>query len=273
MINKLMVIQKILDNGNIDVFQITSNLFQWTFVRDREREVNDREFFPFKLNGRVNILKREPGDETEVLIKDNQIVFSDDYGIPEGTVIAVLFPKNYIPDIIKFKDKPVIPIGLVGQISSMSPGQFEILYNHAEKQCAIIFHIFKGTAFGFKCITKKVSDDVFPNSSKIIKDEDFDVSLSQDFLDVELITTENLKLINETLQQVDLSEIQKTLNDLLKSLKMGEKEQSRTLLQKTGSLLINSSGVVSSLTTISDSYKTGGSAEQFIGRILEYITL
>lgn len=273
MITKLMVIQNVMEDGNIDVFQITSNLFQWTFERNRTKEADDPEYFPFKLNGEVSILKREPGDETEVLIKDDQIIFSDDYGIPGGTVIAVLFPKNHIPDIIKFKDKPVIPIGLVGQLTSMSPGQFEILYNHAEKQCAIIFHIFQGTAFGLRCATKKVSDDVFPNSRKIINDEVFDVTLSRDFLDVEVITTEDLKLINETLQQVDLVEIQKTLNDLLSSLKTGEKEQSRTLLQKTGSLLINGTGVVSSLTTIADSYRTGGSAEQFVGRILEYISL
>lgn len=273
MITKLMVIQKVMDNGNVDVFQIKSNLFQWTFERNRVRDVNDKEYFPFKLNGKVKILKREPEDETEVLIKDDQIVFSDDYGIPEGTVIAVLFPKNHIPDIIKFKDKPLIPIGLIGQLTSMSPGQFEILYNHAEKQCAIIFHIFQGTAFGLRCITKKVSNNVFPNSRKIINDEVFDLTLSRDFLDVEVITTEDLKLINETLQQADLVEVQNTLNELLNSLKMGAKEQSRTLLQKTGSLLINGTGVVSSLTTIADSYRTGGSAEQFVGRILEYISL
>lgn len=268
-----MVIQKICEDGQVDVFQITSDLFQWTFENNRIKLKEDQEYFPFSLVGDTRILKRRPGAETECIIKENEIIFSDDYGIPEGTVIAVLFPKSYIPDILKFKDKPAIPVGLAGLVTATSPGQFEILYNQLEKQCAIIFHIFNGTAFGFKCIAKKVSDEAFPSHRSIIHDEVFDVTLSREFLNVDIITTNDLKLINDTLNQVDLVEIQQTLNELLTSLKAGQKEESRTLLGKVGSLLVNGTSVASSLTTIADSYKTGGSAQQFVARILEYVSL
>lgn len=268
-----MVIQKINEDGKVEVFQIPSENFQWTFETRRTQIESDKEYFPFALFGDVNIFKRQPGAETRTYLKENEVTFCDDYGIPGGTVIGILFPRNYIPDIIKFKDKPYIPAGLVGQVTTRPPGQVQILYNYLERRCAIIFNIHENIVFGFKCIVKFVSDEEYPRNENIIADDLFDISLSREFLKVDAITNDDLKLINEALNQADLTEIHHTLNELLNSVKAGHKEQSKTLLNKVGTLLLNGISVASSLTSIADSYKTGGIAQQFLGRVIQYVSL
>ena len=273
MITKLMVIQKINEDGSVEVFQITSNNFQWTFENRRTKAESDNDYFPFELFGDLNVLKRRPGAETRTYTRDNEITFCDDYGVPGGTVVGILFPQNYIPDIIKFKDKPYIPVGFAGQVVTRPPGQIQILYNKLERRSAIIFNLHDNIVFGFKCIAKFISDDLFPRNESVIADDLFDITLSREFLNVEAITNDDLKLINETLNQADISDIKDTLNELLTAVKSGQKEKSKSLLNKVSRILLNGTSVASSLTTIADSYKTGGTAQQFIGRIIDYVSL
>lgn len=268
-----MVIQKINTNGNVEVFQISSDYFQWTFENRRTGIEEDKEYFPFSIFGDINILQRQPGAETRTYLKENEITFCDDYSVPGGTVIGILFPKNYIPDIIKFKDNPFIPAGFAGQVTTRPPGQVQVSYNHLEKRCAIIFNIHENIVFGFKCIAKFVNDNDYPRNENIIADDLFDISLSREFLNVDAIKNDDLNLINETLNQANLTEIHEILNELLISVKARQKEESKSLLNKVGTLLLNGTSVTSSLTTIADSYKTGGAAKQFIGRIIEYVSL
>lgn len=269
-----MVIQKINEDGKVEVFQVSSNNFQWTFENRRARSKADEEYFPFSLSGNsLDIFKRSPGAETETHTKDKEIIFCDDYGVPAGTVIGVLFPKNYIPDVIKFKDKPYIPVGLAGQVTTTPPGQIQIFYSHFEKRCAIVFNIHQNIVFGFKCISRFVDDDQYPDNGHINANDLFDITLSRELLNVESISSDDLKFINETLNKADLDDIHKTLNELLDTVKAGHKEKGKSLLSKASNLLLNGTSVVSSLTTIADSYKTGGAAHQFIGRIVEYAKL
>jgi hypothetical protein len=273
MITRLMVIQKINEVGNADVFQITSENFQWTFETGKSKSFKDKEYFPFTLNGKYNLIKRSLGRETKIIKKENQITFCDDYGVPEGTVIGILFPRNYIPDIIKFKDKPYIPVGFAGHVSSRPSGQIQIFYNHFDKRCAIVFNIHEKIVFGFKCIAIPVSDSKFPHNEHDYDDNIFDISLSRDFLNVEAITNEDLKLINETVNKIDIEDIQKTMNELLIAIKKDQKEKSKTLLNEITNLLINGTSVAGSLTTLADSYNSGGAAHQFIRRIIDYASL
>lgn len=268
-----MVIQKINEGGIIEVFQISSDNFQWTFENRRSKVETDKEYFPFSLNGNYNIFKRNTGAETITYFKENEITFCDDYGVPGGTVIAILFPPDYIPDIIKFKEKPYIPVGLIGQVTTKPPGQIQILYNHFEKKCAIIFNIHENILFGFKCIAKKVNNNEFPKSESITVDDLFDITLSRDILNVEAISNDDLKLINETLNQTEIADIKQILNDLLNAIKSGQKDKTSSLLNKAGSLLLNATSVASSLATIADGYKAGGAAHQFIARIIDYASL
>lgn len=92
-------------------------------------------------------------------------------------------------------------------------------------------------------------------------------------MNVDAISDNDLKLINDTLNQADISDIKNTLNELLDAIKSGQKEKSKSLLNKIGTIFMNSTSVASNLTTLADSYKGGGLTHQFISRILDYISL
>lgn len=275
MLNTLLVIQKVNKNGTVEIFQAFSDSkpFQWTF--EVNRKVNDTDnldYFPFTIRG-IHPDKRTPGPETKTKVNNSTIKFIDDYGIPDGSVIAILFPQNFIPDIIKFKDNPYIPAGLVGQVTSKPPGQLQVLYNRLEKRSAIVLHIHEKLLFGVKCIAKKVSDEKFPDHQECMADELFDVSISRQFLNVDSIRTDDLKIINDTINMTNLAEINNLLNEILAALKEGDKAKSQSLLSKFGKLLMNGTSVAGNLTKILDSYYDGGSAFKFIGKVIEYATL
>jgi hypothetical protein len=55
MITKLMIIQKINNDGIVDVFQVSSDYFQWTFENRRAQIRADKEYFPFSIFGDIHI--------------------------------------------------------------------------------------------------------------------------------------------------------------------------------------------------------------------------
>jgi hypothetical protein len=272
MITKLLVLQQIKDK-RVDVAQISGDNFQWTFHARRTQMPDDPAFFPFRVNGKHEIWEREAGDETLLAFKENELIFCDDYGVPGGTVIGILFPKDYVPDIIKFKDAPYIPVNVSGLISTRPPGSLRVLYNFQEKRAAIVFNLFEDILFGFKCIAKKVTGDQFPHNESLHADHLFDVSISRDFLNVEVIQNEDLKIINQTLAQTDIEQIKIDMNALLAALKAGDNVTSKSLLNRLSSFLTAAAGNTSALVTIADSYKGGNSAFSFIHQIVEYASL
>lgn len=273
MITKLLVIQQIAEDGKVDVHQITGEFLQWTFQTGRTKQVEDAEYYPFQVFEEKRILTRSPGAETKSALKDDQIIFCDDYGIPDGSVIAILFPPNYIPDIIKFKDKPFIPVGFAGLVSTTPPGQIQVLYNYLEKRSAVVFNIHQKICFGFKCIARKIADDAFPRNESIYADDFFDVSISRDFLNVNAITNEDLKIINKTIDGMNLDDLKNDLNQLLGFIKAGKKDATKSLLDKISTHLITAVGGTSGLVTIIDSYNGGNSAFQFIHKVLQFVNL
>lgn len=274
MLKTLLVIQKVNENGKVEIFQAFSDSkpFQWTFETNRPaNNVDNLDYFPFTIKG-IQPDNRTPGPETKTKVNNNIIMFTDDYGIPDGSVIAILFPQNFIPDIIKFKDNPYIPAGLVGQVTTRPPGQLQVLYNKIEKRSAIVLHIHEKLLFGVKCIAKKVSDENFPDHEDGMADELFDVSISRQFLNVDVIRTEDLKILNDTINKIDLTDINNSLNEILAALKAGDKAKAQSLLSNFGKLLMNGTSVAGNLTKILDSYNDGGSAFKFIGKVIEYAT-
>ncbi len=127
----------------------------------RSKNENDKEYFPFIIEGDINAKKRGVGAETKIIPEKDKITFIDDYEVPSGFVIGILFPKNFIPDIIKFKNKPYVPVGFAGRVTTTPPGQIQISYNQIEKRSAIIININNNICFGIKCIAKKIESDDF----------------------------------------------------------------------------------------------------------------
>lgn len=272
MLTKLLVIQKIEEDGSVNIHQAYSDNFQWTFETDRISTNEDKDYFPFTIAGDVNVEKRKPGPETKTKIDGNIINFIDDYGIPDGSVIAILPPSNLIPDIIKFKDKPYIPTGLIGQVVSSPPGQIQIVYNHSEKKSAIILHIHEKQFFGIKCAFKKVSDEEFPENNDVWQDELFDISISRELLNIESIKTEDLEIFNETINIVDLTEVNQILNEILEALKNNDKAKAQNTLSKFGRYLMTSTQIGGNIGKIIESLDNGGAVNNFIKQVIKYTT-
>lgn len=274
MYTQLLVIQKINEDASLHLYTTSyGKPVQWSFDDTQKKKPADRDIFPFEILDKSRIGPMRNGPDARCSRNENQLIYSEDFGVPGGTVVAILFPKNYIPDIIKFNDKPKMPVGTAGLLTSTSPGQFEIKYNYEQKQCAIIFHIFNGTLYGLKCIAKQVTDAEFPDSTTYVRDEVLDVTLSRQFLNVDAITTEDLMLINTVMDQANMADVEIILNEILDALKEANQANSRTLLAKLGTYFTNATGLLSGLVTIADSYKDGNAAQQFVGRIIEYYNL
>lgn len=271
MLTKLLVIQNIEENGEVNIFQFYSENFQWTFETDRKSEIGDEKYFPFTVVGDVKVQQRKAGPETKTKSTENTINFVDDYGIPDGSVIAILLPKNYIPDIIKFKDNPYIPSNLAGQVVTRPPGQIQILYNKIEKRSSIILHIHEKQLFGIKCLFEKVSDENFPKNTDYWNDELFDVSISKKFLNIDVIKTEDLKIFNETINVADLTEINETLNEILNALKSNDKEKAQSKLAKFGKMIVSISGVAGNVDKVVHSLNNSGAINEFIKQVIKYI--
>jgi hypothetical protein len=274
MYTKHILIQKIEEDGSANFYQITADNIQWTFEYRRTKIANDPDFFPFLLFGEhPTPFPKRPGAETKIFVKENEVTFCDDYGVPAGFVIAILFPENFIPDILKFKDKPIIPVRLQGQLVASAPGQFQIFYNRLEKRSAIVFSIHENIFFGFKCVSKKISDEEFPKNESITSDEFFDVTISTELLKIEAITNEDLKIINETLSKTDLEEVNNTINEILTALQTGNKNDAKTSLNKFSKLILDGASLIGNLTKIIDSYHDGGAPQQFVAKLLSFVNL
>jgi hypothetical protein len=274
MFTKFLLIQKIEENGTANFHLLKSDHIQWMFENRRTKIETDSEYFPFIIDSDdLKIRSHVPGPETKISAKVNELTFADDYAVPEGFTIAILFPKNFIPDILKFKDKPIIPVGLQGQFVSNAQGQFQILYNNLVKQSAIVFNIHQNVCFGFKCIAKKVRDEKFPRNESVYANDFFDVIIDTELLKIDVISNDDLKIINQVLDKTDLDDIKHSLNEVLIALKNGNKKEAKNSLDKFGKYILNGTSLTGNLTKIIDSYNEGGAPHQFIAKLLEYLNL
>jgi hypothetical protein len=271
MFTKILLIQQIEENGDANFHVLRSEYLQWLFENRRAKIETDPIYFPFLINsGDLKADRHKPGPETKISAKENEIIFSDDYAVPAGFTIAILFPENYIPDVLKFKDKPVIPIGMQGQFTTNAQGHFQILYSQLAKRSAIVFNIHQNVVFGFKCIARKVSDGEFPKIESLVAEDFFDIIIDKDVLNIEMITNEDLRFINEALGLSDLDQIKEVLNEVLNSLKSKDKKGAKSGLDKLGKYILNGTSFAGNLTKIIDSYRDGGAPFQFISHILNY---
>ncbi|MCV9927294.1 hypothetical protein OIU83_06500 [Flavobacterium sp. LS1R49] len=272
MYTKILLIQEVLENDKPDFRLIKSDYFQWTFEHRRTKSNDDPDYFPFLIFGEnLNVMRQNPGAETKIFKNKNELTFIDNYCVPAGFTIAVLFPKNYIPKALKFKDKSIIPVNYQGQFVAKAPGQFEIAYNFLEKRCAIIFNIHENVCFGFKCKTIKVEDEDFPRTENTYADEFFEVSIDAELLKVEVIRNEDLLIINEVLNTTDLEDLKNSINEVLISLKDGNKPKAKSAFDRFTKYVLNGTSLTGNLTKIIDSYNEGGTPQKFVASLLEHI--
>jgi hypothetical protein len=274
MFTKFLLIQKLEENGEAMFHLIKSDYLQWTFENRRTEIESDPITFPFVVvNDEIKLQSHPPQPETKIYVRENEIIFADDYIVPEGFTIGILFPENFIPTVLKFKDKPVIPIGLQGQFVANAQGQFQIFYNRLAKRSAIVFNIHQNVSFGFKCVAKKVKDEEFPKNENIYGDDFFDVIIDTEFLKIEAITNEDLKIINKTLESTDLDDIRDSINEILLALKSGNKKEAKSSLDKLGKYILNGTSFVGNMTKIIDSYNEEGAPQKFVAKLFEYLNL
>lgn len=118
MLTREIWIQKIEESG-IRLFSASIG-GNWTFESFKPEPTTHSEIFPFCIGDDVELRRGNAGPETwHRFHPGGEIWFADRYEIPSGTVIGVLFPKEYVPGLAKLDQPQRIP---TGKTVSTSPG-------------------------------------------------------------------------------------------------------------------------------------------------------
>ena len=276
MLSNKIVIQKINPNtGSVRLYQNFDLRSPWSFESYRCVSQNDShpDIFPFIFDGSERFHLGEAGSETKVhMTKEGSLLFSDDYALPSGFVIGVLFPKGYVPEIFKFKDKPYIPTGVgIGGASIQPPGHFDLYINHEEQLSAVVFLITSNTYFGFKCIAKKYESNI-PKKDRFPFYDDLFASFGFSESHPITISAKNLEEYkNHFSPGADLDNIAQLINELIESTRDNRisPETKQTTIQK----LQENISTASSAVTILDSYASGNTVGQMVAKLISYLSL
>jgi len=283
MLTNKVVIQKInADTGTVRLYQNFDLRSPWSFEFERGIITTDSnpEIFPFSFEAAERFHTANAGGETKVFkSSEGNILFSDDYAIPAGFLVGILFPQNYVPEVFKFKDKPFIPtgVGLAGT-SIQPPGHFDVYYNQKERLAAIVFMITSNTYFGFKCIARSHIND-FPSQDRFPFYSDLFASLGFTETHPIQISVADLGSYKQYfLPSTDLSQIAELMNRLLainetRGASITEKE---SIIKRLKEFLSTGASIVAftdSAVTIADSYVQGGAVAKIIARLLSYLSL
>jgi hypothetical protein len=275
MLHNKVVIQKIELDNRVTLFQNFDMTSPWSFEPYRAHSVGDEhpDIFPFVFDRSERFHTSVAGRETQVsLRKDKDLWFADDYGVPEGMLIGVLFPQSYVPEVFKFKEKAYIPIGAPAARTA-PPGHVDVHFNQASRHAAITFLIHKSTYFGFKCIAKHYSDE-FPYPRSYAFTEELLGTVGKDAAQV-TVSRNDLENFKEVFQEsADLEELAQRMNEVIALCKAhsnnAELDSAKSAL---GSSLNTAIGTAGSLTTILDSYNNVGIVNTVISKLLAFFAL
>ena len=275
MLNYQVVIQKIGLDQRVTLFQNFDVRSPWTFEPYRACPEDDvhPEIFPFIFDRSVHLHIGTAGRETQVsLRKDKDLWFSDDYGVPEGMLVGILFPQSYVPEVFKFKEKAPIPVGAPAG-STSPPGNFEVHFNPASRHAAITFLINQNTYFGFKCVAK-YCDSEFPDSRSYAFTDELIGTIGEDAAQV-TVSRKDLEGFNEVFQKsADLEAVARRMNEVISLCHSrpnnAELDSARSALWALLNTAIGTSG---SLTTILDSYSHAGVVNKVISKLLAFFVL
>lgn len=277
MLTSKAVIQKIdAHSKKVRLYQNFNLHAPWSFETRRKPLPGDPnpDIFPFLFDDQEKFSEGRAGGETKMQFSaDGRVLFADDYGVPGGFVIGVLFPENYVPEVFKFKSKPFIPTGIGTFGASMAPpGHFDVYYNRAAKLSAVVFMITQNTYFGFKCVARKRVDD-FPDGGEYPFLSDLYATLgSAETHPIHVSPDDLSKFPGVFVPSADLSDLANAINHLADLARqndystIGEAQSLSTRLQNA---LSNTASAVQ----LSDSYLTGGTVAAVISRLLAYLSL
>lgn len=272
MYTKLIVVQSIENEGRVKIYEDYSNRgFVWSFETQRSKIDSDPEYFPFYWDV-AEIKIRKSTSETKLIIKENEIIFHDTYSLPSGSVINILFPPNYIPDVFKFRDGISIPVGVFGSVINQSPGNFMIRYNYQEKRSAVIFLIHHPITFSFSCIATPVIDDFFPRIESVSGDDYYDLAISRHQIGVTSFLDSDLKVINQAFDGFS-NEIQELLKNILLELRASNKPKALGLISKLGVEIKTMIGLGADVLQFTESFKGNDTISKIALDLIKYTAL
>lgn len=278
MITDQVVIQKIEPDQGVRLYQNFQLRSPWSFEPYRVCSPDDvhSEIFPFLFDSTEQFHVRWARPETQLSVRKNKdIWFADDYGLPAGMLVGILFPKHYAPEIFKFKEKPHIPIG--GPPGSTSPpGYVDVYFNRVSHQGAITFLITKTTYFGFKCIAKYYEEN-FPHPRHYAFVEELIGTLGLEESPYIVVTRSDLENFKPVFNEnADLDEVADLMTNVIRLCKEKSGTASAELQDarsKLTTVLDKVVGTAGSLTTILDSYNNSGIVNTIISKLLAFFAL
>lgn len=277
MLSSKVVIQKIdARSKSVRVYQNFDLHSPWSFETHRSpsREDQNADLFPFVFHGAEQFSEGRAGRETKLQVAaDDRVLFADDYGVPAGFLIGVLFPENYVPEVFKFKSKPFIPTGVgIGGTSMSPPGHFDVYYNRPAKLSAIVFMVTQPTYFGFKCIARKRFGD-FPDGGEhpFLSDLYATLGVSESH-PIKVSVGDLSKFADVFAPSADLGELADAINKLSNLARQNDYAsvgEAQTLSKRLQGALSNTASAVQ----LSDSYLTGSTVAAVVRRLLAYLAL
>ncbi len=277
MLTSKAVIQKIdAPSNSVRLYQNFDLRSPWSFETHRKpsREDQNPDIFPFVFHGEERFSEGRAGRETKMQVAaDGRVLFADDYGVPAGFVIGVLFPENYVPEVFKFKSKPFIPTGVgMGGTSMSPPGHFDVYYNRPAKLSAVVFMITQPTYFGFKCLARKRVED-FPDGGEYPFLSDLYATLGASETHPIQVSPDDLaKFEGVFAPSADLGDLADAINrlsDIARQNDYASVGEAQTLSKRLQGALSNTASAVQ----MSDSYLTGGTVAVVVSRLLAYLAL
>lgn len=275
MFTNYMLVQKIGDNGEFFQYCSEKTDFIWDFIERKQISSDKAEIFPMAINGKnVKFTKYRKTCETKLLFNSTRksFTYNENYSVPGGFVIAIVFPKNFIPVSLGFGEKAMIQSG--GKVGSDSPGSFDVLYNKVEKITTIVFSIVKNTNFQFSCCGVWTKDE-FPSSMNNFN-SDIDAVISMNSERNRAIEEKDLQVFKDYFKDdTKLSDIAKQLNVLAnsvsdkrdKDLGINQKE----IMGKIEKTFSDKLSTTSNVITLMDSYLNDGIVAKLIAALLMLI--
>ncbi len=274
MYTRYSVIQKISKDSRVEVYTAERENLNWTFEHRRKpSNKENKDIFPFVITNCLEISCRNPGAETKCYRTTNDLIhFSDDYGVPEGFVICILSPQNYVPTMIKFKEKTNIPIYQHSYINE-NPGYVQIYSNRITKQSGIVLMTTHNTNFGFKADFKPCNTE-FPSNLQLGASDTFEASIKLSSSSVEYLTQEDIQNYLHDIHQDIAEELLISINELVNLIKHDSDNSQKysTIKDKIGTIVKGIVAGGSGIVTITDSVLNHGFAYNFLQTIFSYFS-